>query len=66
MYVPYQELTGPTAAQQIDTFVHDLFESFGPLKNRVLFATGCNWSPLAPYENLVAFFEAVRKYGQLS
>jgi hypothetical protein len=32
----------------------------------MFFATSCNWSPLGPYENLVAFRDAVRKYGQLS
>lgn len=66
MFVPYQELTGPDAARRIDTYVRELFESLGQRKSRMFFATSCNWSPLGPYENLVAFRDAVRKYGQLS
>jgi hypothetical protein len=66
MFVPYQELTGPDAARRIDAYVHELFESLGPRKRRMMFATSCNWSPLGPYENLVAFRDAVRRHGQLS
>ena len=66
MFVPYQELTGPDAAGQIDTYVRDLFEFLGDRKSRMLFGTSCNWSPLGSYENLVAFLEAVKKYGTLS
>jgi uroporphyrinogen-III decarboxylase len=66
MFVPFQELAGPDAAQEIDAYVRTLFASLGARKSRVLFATGCNWSPIAPVENLIAFRDAVRRYGNLS
>jgi hypothetical protein len=65
MFVPYQELEGPDAAARIDAYVRDLFESLGDRKSRMLFGTSCNWSPLGSYENLLSFFLAVRRYGQL-
>lgn len=64
MAAPEQELRGPDAASQIDTFVRDTFALLGD-KRRFLFGSSCNTSPLTPYENLVAFRDAAWRYGQL-
>jgi uroporphyrinogen-III decarboxylase len=57
-----QEWTGPDTADRIDRYVRDLLASMGD-KRRFLFSSGCNISPRTPYENLIAFRDAVWKYG---
>ena len=64
MAAPEQELSGATAAEEIDTYVRTLFASMGD-KRRFVFASSCNTSPLARYENLLAFRDAAWKYGKL-
>jgi hypothetical protein len=63
MFVPYQELNTEDAAERINQYVCNLFAELGPAKSRLIFSTSCNWSPLGPWENLVAFRDAVRQYG---
>ena len=58
-----QEWSGPGTRERIRRFVRDTFDSLGELR-RVLFASGCNTSPRAPWENLVAFRDACWEYGQ--
>ena len=60
-----QEWRGPGAGERIDAFVRELFASLGD-RRRFLFASGCNTSPNAPWENLVAFRDAAWKYGQFA
>ena len=65
MFVPYQELRGEDAVSRINDYVRNLFGELGPAKARLIFSTSCNWSPLGPWENLVAFRDAVQQYGSL-
>ena len=58
-----QEWTGPDAPKRIRGYVRKLFDSLGD-KQRFLFASGCNTSPHTPYENLSAFRDAAREFGQ--
>jgi hypothetical protein len=60
-----QEWHGTGTAERIDAFVRDLFGSLGD-RRRFLFASGCNTSPSAPFENLVAFRDAAWKYGRFT
>jgi hypothetical protein len=64
MAAPEQELTGPDAAAQLDTYVQHLFTSLGD-KRRFVFASSCNTSPRTPYANLLAFRDACWKHGTL-
>lgn len=58
-----QEWTGPESGTRIRDHVRALFAGLGD-KRRFLFASGCNTSPRTPWENLVAFRDAARQYGQ--
>jgi hypothetical protein len=64
MAAPEQELTGPATAAKLDAYVRELFASLGE-KRRFVFASSCNTSPRAPYENLLAFRDASWKYGKV-
>jgi hypothetical protein len=64
MAAPQQELAGPEAADRIDAYVRQLFESMDD-KRRFIFASSCNTSPRTPYANLLAFRDAAWKYGRL-
>ncbi len=59
-----QELRGESASAELDAYVRDAFASMGD-KRRFLFGSSCNTSPLTPYENLIAFRDAARRYGKL-
>ena len=58
-----QQWQGPDAAARIDVHVRDLLASLGEGR-RFLFGSGCNTAPDTPYENLVAFRDAVWKHGR--
>jgi hypothetical protein len=65
MFVPYQELPEPDGSMKIRNYVRDLFNELGQSKDRLIFSTSCNWSPIAPWENLIAFRDAVMEFGTL-
>jgi len=64
MAAPEQELRGAGAAASIDAHVRATFASMGD-RRRFLFGSSCNTSPLAPWENLVAFRDAALRHGTL-
>jgi Uroporphyrinogen decarboxylase (URO-D) len=52
------------AEARIDEYTSSLFESMGD-KRRFIFASSCNTSLLTPWENLIHFRDAARRYGRL-
>jgi hypothetical protein len=59
-----QEWTGPGTRQRLAAHVQTLFASLGD-RRRFLFGSGCNTSPAAPYENLLALRDAALEFGRL-
>jgi len=60
-----QELRGPDTHKRLEEYVKILFDSMGD-KRRFMFGSSCNTSPATPIENLLAFRDAARKYGNLN
>jgi uroporphyrinogen-III decarboxylase len=52
------------AESRLHAYTRQLFESMGD-KRHFIFASSCNTSCLAPWENLVYFRDAAREYGQM-
>jgi hypothetical protein len=63
MDAPHQEITTDAEAQ-LHEYTRQLFESMRD-KRHFIFASSCNTSHLAPWNNLIYFRDAAREYGRM-